>query len=123
LGKSTFILCYASHKDAVESLRLNRKRHPELFIAQLDPNVFLLRNNGLSLTLVSKLTNQYGDWLDVYAADRLHQRLLPEKVKKLVSYLAIHSRSSVSTALRKCGFSKGEIERLKMDYWLRPRSR
>lgn len=114
----SFVIVSAADEKSVVSIKGFIDKYPDLYIAQLDGKLFLMKNNGLSLALAWKLKEMHKGWIDIYISDRITNSHFPEKVKRVGQYLVRHSRGvSLESAIKKCGLTKEELKRQKIDYW------
>lgn len=59
-----------------------KKYASELFIGKPSRNVYLMKNNGLSLMYAWKEKKRNPFYVDMYAADEVHEWQLPEQVRR-----------------------------------------
>ena len=121
LQAMAILIVVTANRQAQKNMQNAYKRvAPDLFLGKPASNVFLMKNNGLSLkhAWIEKERNPF--YVDVYLADELHPHQIPDKVRRAADWKKEQGfgryPASEETLMREGLPSQQELEKIELDF-------
>ncbi|MBU4502265.1 MAG: hypothetical protein KKA79_06720 [Nanoarchaeota archaeon] len=108
-----WIMAYALSNKMAGAVQKFLTSHPDVVVAQINWQIWFLKNNGDVLAFLSKLKKEDSEHVEFYAIDPLSPDSLPEKIKIVVDY-AIKNSCDVTEAVEKLQSKIGNMEDWKL---------
>ncbi len=110
--KMTWIMAYALSNKMANAVQKYLKRNKDVVVAQINWQIWFLKNDGEVLAFLSKLKKEDADHVEFYAVDPISPDSLPKEIKAVVEY-ALDNSCDVEEAIDKLEFEVGDKGGLK----------
>ena len=114
----TFIMLYATERNALKTVRNWYKRHPEFFVGRFGNKVFLLRNTGEILAYATKLMLKHKGFVELFVVEQLDLRDIPEKVRRVAEWMENQPEIGLKKAIKHTEIQDlNELRQIKLHYY------
>lgn len=108
----TWIMAYALSNKMVNEVQKYLNKNPDVVIAQINWQIWFLKNDGEALAFLSKLKREDNDHMEFYSIEPISPESLPETIKAVVDY-ALKNSCDVTEAAEQLEEAIGGKEQLK----------